>query len=492
MKWTRRAGSRMVLGVAIVALAAASSACFNPLTILSWFYPADFEPITGPTHLNVTYFSQQSDLWCGEATVAMWADYVGQPVAQSAVLAWMTTNYNNEVGLGGSLQDVGIAHAATHFVGGTPIVRTFYIEDEYRRAMGDQLMNLQRGQPTIVIGGYGGRHALILVGASWSQLSTMQPALDFMTYHDPEWPEGGPNLSVTVWEWMYTVGNAGGFMSNIQRGDTYQSSDAAVAEFDAWGGTYYSEPDPPPECDKCPPPLEDGHLESAWSGLKHNLGMLASLFQRPSPYAKRQNAIVRAPRVKVGSAKSDHGVRKEIYVPKPYATSSRDILQNLWTGLQQTKMYKQPGWEKLGSPSQLVATRIEPVISLSDHPDYYLITLATLDGRPYALTAVSSEGWLLAATVLTQAPAELEQTGDWAAARIGSVLSIASSGARRVYADGNVQSPAIFRPLWQVDTPSGPVFVDHRGQVLAETETGQAQYVIDGRQHPRYLKRVGK
>jgi hypothetical protein len=420
----------------------------------------------------------------------MWADYTGHPVAQSAVLDWMNTNYPGEVGVGGSLSESGIAYAATHFVAGTPVVKTYYVEDEYRRAMGDQVMNLQRNEPTIVIGGYGGRHALILVGASWSQLSTMQPVMDFMTYHDPEWPEGGPNLSVTVYEWMYTVGNAGGYMTNIHRGGTYLSSTAAVSEFDAWGGTYYSEPDPPPDCDKCQDRLEDGHPNSTWSSLKHTLGTLASLFQWPSAYAQRQNAVARAQRVKLGPAKSDRGIRKEIYVPKPYAISNRDILENLWTGLRQTKMHRQPGWEKLGSPSQLVATRIEPVVSLSGHPDYYLITLATVEGQPYALAAVSSVGWLLGATVFTHAPAELEQTGDWAAARTEAVLRVAGSGARRVYADGTVQSPAIFRPLWQVDTPSGPVFVDHRGQVLAETDAAQAQYEIEGRSHPRYLKRV--
>jgi hypothetical protein len=424
--------------------------------------------------------------------VSMWADYVGRPVSQSAVLDWVRTNYPNKVGAEGSLGVPEIALAATHFVGGTPMVRTLYTEDEFRRAVGDQLMNLQRGEPTIVIGGYGGRHALILVGASWSQLSTMQPQMDFMTYHDPEWPAGGPGLSVTVAEWMSTVGNAGGLMDNVQRGDTYRSSDAAVAEFDSWGGTFYAEPDPPADCEKCPPPLEDGHLESAWSGLKHTLGTVASLLQKPGPWAKRQSAILRAPRVKLGPAKADHGVRKETYVPKPYATSSQDILQNLWTGLQQTKMYLQPGWEKLGSQAKLVVTGIEPVISLSNHPDYYLITLATPDGRPYALAAVSSEGWLLAATVLTLALPELEQNGGWAATKAESVLGVVPGSARRVYADGTVQSPAIFRPLWQVDTSTGPVFVDHRGQVLAETDAGQAQYVIDGRQHPRYLKRVGQ
>lgn len=147
--------------------------------------------------LGVPPFMQAQPLWCGEATVQMWSAYMGNPVGQEAVLQYVQTHYPQFVGGFGSLAPEGIALAASYFTGLT-IRSDFYTYDERRLAVADQKKSLVGSHPTIAITRRG-THAVILVGAAWHSLDTLQPHADYVTFHDPDW---APWTQRTVGHWM--------------------------------------------------------------------------------------------------------------------------------------------------------------------------------------------------------------------------------------------------------------------------------------------------
>jgi hypothetical protein len=469
---------RILFAVLSIALASAAGACINPLNWISYIYPSLVQVPEGPTQLSVSFHYVDSSLYCGLANVQMWSEFKGNPTTQPSILNHMLTYYSSPyVETNGSMSPEGVALAATAFVPGTAIVATDYYVPDLRLAIADQHMNLERGEPTIVIN-EAGTHSVLLKGASWHKMSDLRPAVDYVWYHDPSW-SGGASIACTVSEWMNTVGTRANYVmiTSIQRADTFSSSSTALSEFDAWGGTYYGDP-APPECPNCEeqaladtplPFLPAMRLVTRLAGglLRNRVSPMASTTDSATqPQAPARNR----------SSRAAQGVRKEIFVPRPNATDARGIALNLWEGLKQTRMYQIPGWDKLNpSRREVVVGRTDFVHSLGNHPDYHLLRLDNLDGTPYALAAVSVEGWLLAVTVLTNTIPDLSQTEDWAKTVVSEDTGKEPLGVRRVHAYSSaIDGPSVFRPFWEVDSIEGTLLVNHRGQVFAERDGEKA------------------
>ena len=391
----------------------------------------------------------------------------------------------------------GIAVAANFFVGGS-ISEQYYTEPEKRIAIADQKKGIDSGTPTIVLTEQG-FHSVILKGAYWHQLNDLQPSADFVYYHDPR---DGSNIATTVGEWMTFKGTGcygNSCIVNIQRAGQFRSAQAELDEYDYWGGTYYGDSTPPDGCPECPPIEARSHRQAPWLRTVQRLASV--IFEKPTRRMARtapqvlatpaSPATPRTLRTRPIGPGEGKGVRREIFVPHPNAGSTKDVINNFTAGVRQTKMAQLPGWEDVDLASGRVAvTSVEPVVSLGNHPDFYLLTLSRVGTTErYGLATVNREGWLMSVTV--DAPGSFQRafSQDDAARLVAERLGRTPHRASRAYADGNVSRMASeFHPFWQLDTDGGPAYVDELGDVFIPDSAGRG--ILMGKNGLQALRRV--
>ena len=445
--------------------------------IVGCYNPTNPNPSTGDHELNVSYQIQESSFWCSLADASMWIRYVGSPYAsgQSDILDYMNATYPWDVGYGGSLAQAGIQAALSDF-SGISTDDEFYTGDaEKRRAVADLQKGIANGNPTIVVT-QSGLHAILVKGASWHQLGDYQPNLDYITYHDPGYA-GNISDSVGYFAEYSGAGDANAdFFELIERTGQYHSTDSELAEFDEWGGTYDGDSNPPDGCGQCA-------MLTPSEALWH---FAARLFSAPITarlaFTSRYYGVDPKARLKqavsTGPGRNDsHHVRREIFVPRPYGPAPQDAEQNMMTGFEQTHLANVEGWQDLPALVQqgrFSISSIQKIVSLSRHPDYWLISIRA-DGAPYAQALVSDEGWLISVMrVISTATAFEPPDVGWASAVV-SRAGIAASNVRAIHMFNNFTATSLaYSPLFELTLATGTtLYIAPDQTIWAEQNGGQ-------------------
>jgi hypothetical protein len=406
----------------------------------------------------------------------MWVKYKGTPypAEQSDILDYMTSAYPYPYwdynGYGGSLGAEGIEQALFDYSGiqTDPISVSIYSGDsEVRPEVAAIKKGLLLGNPTIMITNHG-QHSKIVIGGSWTQLTSWQPQIDYITTADPA--DYGPR-SDQLANWVTNVGNLDelGSLLAIQVLGQKGSAGGELDAFDYWGGTYYGEEDPPDGCDNCQP-LEEttslGWLRALAAFFRppqirlnrSSIGSLSttvSLVSREEAQAPQQPPITNRRRHVGPQVLRNHSVRRFIYVPKPHATDPGDIVKNLMAGFDQMHLKNAPDWQDLDNlikGNQLRVSSIVHVDSLTGAPEYWLLTLEA-NGAKFAQALVSETGWLLSVMrapigVVIDEPRSL----DWAQA-VASEMGYAKPEIRRVHMVNNLtrrSGSADYDPFFEV------------------------------------------
>ncbi len=443
-------------------------------------------PGVGDHRLGVPFEWQAGQLYCTLADTQMWAEYAGQGgPSQDDILNWMLNYDPADTSSNGSISPNGIPIEVAAFTGWN-VEGDWYNGDAGNRqnATADQKKGISQGRPTITLT-EDGFHSVLVVGGSWHALSTEQPDDDYMLVHDSAI---GSYINYTIGEWMQQIMSAssgGGALYSVQAaGQKYSTADE-LSVFNYWGGTYYGDPDPPSGCDLCNP---QARLDVPLSGPVR--GLLAGWW-RFSPLGSRLAAVrmsrsntglkySAASRSRVQSAvpisagRSATGPRRDVFVPFPNATAAGQIIENFRAGIRQTRIDQMPGFGDLNLDSQLLqVSSVEAVTSLGSHPNYYLLSIATAAGGPYALAAVSGTGWLLAVSIISGVPTELPGSLDWAKDVVQTKIGATATRAHKVYFVSSATAyQSILRPTVRIEAPGRTLYVDVRGRVFEEDPTG--------------------
>jgi hypothetical protein len=145
---------------------------------------------SSPGALGVPFYLQED--WnqspqklCGPACIKMWQAWRdGSFNSQSQIWQWIETNYPYPISTSGGTSAEAIRAANQYFAGVPTSFDIYGGLDEKRRSLADIIKNLDRREPTIAIVNHG-FHAVLVVGASWHDLSTANPSIDFLWIHDP-------------------------------------------------------------------------------------------------------------------------------------------------------------------------------------------------------------------------------------------------------------------------------------------------------------------
>jgi len=453
------------------------------------YLPWQNSPPQGEHRLGVAFQRQQTDYWCAITCVSMWVQFKGTPYPAEQqdiydYIAWESP-YWWTMGQGGSLSQEGMQFALWDY-SGINTANEFYVAAESRKLVADIQKGISQGNPTIVVTG-SGTHAKLVIGASWQQLGNYQPKVDVIITADP-WDNGSRVDAVGYW--LTSVGNgdaAASFYNTVHVSGQKFSALAELDEFDVWGGTYYGEPDPPNGCEQCTQMVEPNAQP-----LASLLRSLCSLFlwNRPAhatsanrrldvavPRPSQREVAQRGYRQPVGLGfKREHAVRREVFVPWPWANPRDHVFDNALAGLKQTDLAAVSGWEDLNQIiGHLHPSSIERVVSLSSNLEYWLLTLR-LGGRPYAKALVSEDGWLLSAMRADDDDGQTEtRRPEWAKDLVGQA-GLRPKGVRLVHLESNL-APHLgsedYNPLLEVTTEEDePVYVTRDGRIFREDADG--------------------
>ena len=401
-----------------------------------------------------------------------------------------------------------------------------------RQAIADQQKGIERNDPTIVAV-ENGKHVVLVIGTNWSRLNDalQSPRSHTMTLHDPA---QGANLASAVGDWLnYAVDThyVGGecvagkpCAINVARSGQKFSAQQALSDFDAAGGSYDGPPPQTPtgryklngngQCywepndsgpNQCSPNSGRYKLDGsgncywdandsgpdqcspggAWSRPRA-LWRLALSALRPAVPSPRGSATFSdgspAPAGPAGSVGRSYGAAAGVAAaqagstdeaaPFPYAIAAAEILENARQALRKAKVDESLQMPELRmETNDLRARRILDVKSLGARPDFYVLELETRNGARIANVAITRAGHLMGAEDarrknLTAAADITVATG--VAARGG----VATRSARYVYAPNDAEpGMSYFRPLVEVDTPDGKVYVNSRGRAFADPDS---------------------
>ena len=270
-----------------------------------------------------------------------------------------------------------------------------------------------------------------------------------------------------------------------------------VQGYDAMGGTYYGD-EQPPECTQNCEPIE---MTSSKPGLGDRItGILTTLFRRPYAAATLANgvdtALRRSPKSgsalawqllatatqgrqfqprtrKLGPERQKTGPRKYAYVPNPHSTKTSEIIENCLTGLRQTHLDLLPEFWPMVHDGLTAVSAVRPVSALTYGRNYYHLTFKDASARPYAVATVDDVGWLLSAAVLRDDPGLPDDE------EITSLL--ASHGKRRVHGlrwiqvlSTEVGTTSSLMPLAEAKADDGStMYVNHRRQLFVGDGEGE-------------------
>jgi hypothetical protein len=401
-----------------------------------------------------------------------------------------------------------------------------------RQAIADQQKGIERNDPTIVAV-ENGKHVVLVIGTNWSRLNDalQSPRSHTMTLHDPA---QGANLASAVGDWLnYAVDThyVGGecvagkpCAINVARYGQKFSAQQALSDFDAAGGSYDGPPPQNPtgryklngngQCywepndsgpNQCSPNSGRYKLDGsgdcywdandsgpdqcspggAWSRPRA-LWRFALSALRPAVPSSRGSATFSdgnaAPAEPAGSLGRSYGAAAGVALtqagstdeapPFPYAIAAAEILENARHALRKAKVDESLQMPELRmETNDLRARRILDVKSLGARPDFYVLELETRNGARVANVVITRAGHLMGVEDarrknLTVAADITVATG--IAARGG----VATRSARYVYAPNDAEpGMSYFRPLVEVDTPDGKVYVNSRGRVFADPDS---------------------
>ena len=138
-----------------------------------------------------------------------------------------------------------IADLATYYMGFS-VSRNEYSSVDKSRGVADQEKGIDQGNPTLVEANYG-VHAVLMVGASWSEIASARPSVDYVVIHDPA-AYHSPYEQYTLDMWMNAKGTScfGSCIVNFMRSSTPAFfASAEYNEFEAGAGTFFGEANPP-------------------------------------------------------------------------------------------------------------------------------------------------------------------------------------------------------------------------------------------------------
>jgi hypothetical protein len=416
-----------------------------------------------------------------------------------------------------------------------------------RQSIADQQKGISNNNPTIVAV-ENGKHVVLVIGTSWSRLNDalQRPKTHTMTLHDPA---QGASLLSAVGDWLnfavdtHYVGDgcvAGQPCAiNVAKLGQKFSATQALADFDSAGGTYdgappqnptgryklngngqcYWEPNDsgPNQCspnsgrykldgsgncywdandsgpDQCSP-LEarsraSRFLRFAFSALRPVVppSRSSASFLSANAASARPLGGTSSHAPAAGTGASQVG-STDGAAPFPYATAAAEILENARYALREAKADESLRMPELRlENNDIKARRILDVKSLGARPDFYVLELETREGTRVANVAITRAGALMGVE-------DTRRKNLTAAADITAATDIAGRGvaqarsARYVYAPNDAEPGlSYFRPLVEVDTVDGKVYVNSRGQMFADPDSpiGRRRGSSSGREMKR-------
>jgi hypothetical protein len=211
-----------------------------------------FAPYTPPPNvktINVPYRAQLKDWYCIPASILMWHDYVfgsSATVTQDSIWDWANAVYPGSslpFWPGGGMDWAVGGHAAANFIHQNIVTAAYGGFNGRRQMVADEQKGLELGNPTIVAIN-NESHAVIVKGASWHQLNDAlgRPNDEWVYFQDPL---SGTHTSETIGYWLNTstrsTRNCGSYSEcgkQIILASQVQLGQAALNEFEFWGGTY--------------------------------------------------------------------------------------------------------------------------------------------------------------------------------------------------------------------------------------------------------------
>jgi hypothetical protein len=487
----RRRLSRYTL-VLVLLVGVGSAACTrnpNPQPPLA----TDNHAIPVPYHTQEYMPGYSFSFWCGPASVQMWEHYEwGSYHSQSDIWNAMATYDPWNVSEGWGVDADGVADAVNYFVydmyWGDPWPTFPHYYQDIKLEVGAIADALDQQEPTIAMVN-SGTHWVIAKGGHWDKTPYDQPNANYLTINDPDM---GATIHYMMNDWQNKVGSAKITVAGDHDNNAYQG----VQSYDAMGGTYYGDENPP-ECVRNCEPQEDGWL---MPGLGTRVtSVLATLFERPYTLASRtRGAVVAAgknqntgpslgwrmvasavqgrqfrPRTtKLGPEKQASGPRKYVYVPHAYTTKKSEIIENALAGLQQAHIDVEPKLRSVVHDKSFVVSAVRPVEAQSYGPNYFHLTFSDANGRPYAVARVDDVGWLLSVAALDDIPPLPDD--DEIATLLQTHGKGRGHGVRWVQMlSKDVGTTDALMPLAVVQGDDGStVYVNHRRQVFVLDDQG--------------------
>jgi hypothetical protein len=137
----------------------------------------------------------------------------------------------------------------------------------------------------------------------------------------------------------------------------------------------------------------------------------------------------------------------------------------------------QKGLSRVGS--------VEFISSLSDHPDYYLITLVGADGHATAYASLDTNGWLLSATVVA-AEGRRARNSVWFDDQLESAFPDRKVVKHRKVHAFNDLTSTDFEPLLEARFEDGAtIYFTDTGATVREDSAGDLLMILKGGTHRR-------
>jgi len=473
---------------------------------LSWALGACQGPPPPPPgfhSIGVPYFEQVQPHYSGIAAAQMfiryaWAQAPSQDEIWSFLDGW---GYARWYDPGATPEGIALAVQNYSMIGMIP--ENYSGTNEQRLAIADMETGITQGYPTIAIV-FGGTHAVIVKGGTWQQLYSGQPSNDSIQFHDSA---GYANIQVTMANWLNMDRSAPGggvLVTHVQRMGQRSSGSDALDTFDALGGTYGGDPEPPvcePDPDHCGPPLMPSPAASLLQGIKN---VFAGLFHRPSEISAtrsigasrrwvteipgagpvvsvlQESAVnylkVKARRQRLSPERRATGPRSRSYVPHPHARSVVDVVENVEAGIRQMKLGEaDPAYASLLQDPALKASSVRKVRSVQRDESYTLVAFGNQSGRQCVLASLDEAGWLLGLVTVARTSVAVISDSDARTALSAHGLPEADDiewlETRGTAIDG--LSPVA--PIARVKTAGEIFFVSPRGNVYVEDANGDIE-----------------
>lgn len=435
-------------------------------------------------HLGITWYSvtNPGHYWDASSVLAGWAGYARDEYYEifynQASFDYDMNQSPNQGGWYSSnlyYPSEAVAYAATNgeFNVGQTVTSNEYCsgangKSALEQVIADQYRHLTTlNHPLITV--TSSDNYTLVTGTQWQELPNGSPQVTGMWIIEPHWGESFVNMVV----WREGLTSHSGCYLNVQIASNYFGVyNNEWNEWDAWGGTYYGDENPP-ECAECPPEaLLASPLKSLWVALAHAMPktLRGSVGRMGEPWAPRQSS---GPSVSPGPKRSrGPGIKQ---VPVYWPRTKRDVIADFVGGVRVTQLARQPGYEILDlADGANIVKDVQYVRSLGSQRSFYLLTIAGVDGTPRALASVDERGWLGAVKLITTAD-ELNPISNERALRLASAAGGIVKEAPVLVAGEGPMFGDWLHPTWQVRTLDGYSYVHPLGAIFLPDKAGTAE-----------------